>query len=207
MNFIWDNIFKRNQREDAIQHAIKENILFKDLSGRELRLVQEIISVRHYRAGEPIFREGEIGVGMYILVSGRVEIYMTEANHRSENGHDSGRDVGRDSGREIYITQLLPGDFFGELSLVEEISRRTASAIAREETLLVGFFKPDLQEILRRSPNTGTKILSRLAEVLGRRLKETTDKVSDLRKAIKALHKPPPPDRDDETKAPRPASS
>ena len=63
---------------------------------------------------------------------------------------------------------------------------------------MIGFFKPDLMEILERSPATGIKITFRLAEVLGKRLKETTEKVSDLRRALKDLREPPPLERPDE---------
>lgn len=189
MNYLWDNIFKRPKKEDEIRHALRENILFKDLSGKELKMLEAIIHVRRYHAGEPVFRQGEIGVGMYLIVSGRVEIYVTDELSALEDN------------RNIYITQLLKDDFFGEISLVEENGRRTASAIARDDTVVIGFFKPDLLEVLKRSPSSGIKILSRLAEVLGRRLKETTDKVSDLRRALKELREPPPLEVRDAAKA------
>lgn len=180
MNFIWDNIFRKSNKEQTIRAALRQNVLFQDLGDRELKLLESIVHIRKYRTGEPVFRQGEIGVGMYLILKGRVEIYVSDASAAS------------DETREIFITQLTDEDFFGELALVEENGRRTASAIAREETTLVGFFKPDLMETLSRSPSTGTKILIRLSEVLGRRLKETTEKVSDLRHALRELREPPP---------------
>lgn len=182
MNALWDNLFRRPKRQEEVRSVLRENILFKDLSSQELNFIEGIVHVRHYHAGEPIFRQGEVGVGMYIIVKGRVEIYVTD---------DMTSD---DESRDIFITQLLSGDFFGELSLVEDIGRRSASAVTRDETTLIGFFKPDLLEVLKRSPPAGIKILMRLAEVLGRRLKETTEKVSDLRSALKELREPPPLD-------------
>lgn len=177
MNYIWDNIFRRSA-DQTIQSVLAENILFRDLSDGELRFLERCVHVRHYHAGESVFRQGEVGVGMYLVVKGRVEIYVVDPK-ASENS------------REVYITQLLANDFFGELSLVEENGRRTATAVAREETMLIGFFKPDLVEILSRRPAMGTKITLRIAEVLGRRLKETTDKVSELRQVLKDLRAPP----------------
>ncbi len=189
MNFLWDNIFRKQGKVDDIHRALRENILFQDLSDRELKFVESIVHLRKYHGGEPIFRQGESGVGMYIVLKGRVEIFVTDTTGPAAES------------REIFITQLTPGDFFGELSLVEETSRRTATAISRDETVLIGFFKPDLMEILSRSPSSGIKILLRLAEVLGRRLKETTEKVSDLRRALKELREPPPTDGNDGSKA------
>lgn len=181
MNFIWDNIFRRSS--DKTVHAVlRENLLFRDLSANELHFLERCVHVRHYHGGESIFRQGEVGVGMYIVVKGRVEIYVVDPEASSEDR------------REIYITQLLSNDFFGELSLVEDNGRRTATAVAREETTLIGFFKPDLMEILSRRPAMGTQITLRIAEVLGRRLKETTEKVSELRRALKDLRAPPAQD-------------
>ncbi len=184
MNYLWDNLFRRSKKEDDVRTILRENILFQDLGERELRFVESLVHVRRFHAGEPVFRQNEIGVGMYLIAKGRIEIFVRDPNMQSL--------VTDDESREIFITQLMPGDFFGELALVEDGARRTASAIARDESVLIGFFKPDLSEILARSPEAGIKISLRLAEVLGRRLKETTEKVSELRRAIKDLREPPP---------------
>lgn len=184
MNYLWDNLFRRSKKEDDVLTILRENILFQDLGERELRFVESLVHVRRFHAGEPVFRQNEIGVGMYLIAKGRIEIFVSDPNMQSL--------VADDENREIFITQLMPGDFFGELALVEDGARRTASAIARDESVLIGFFKPDLSEVLARSPEAGIKISLRLAEVLGRRLKETTEKVSELRRAIKDLREPPP---------------
>ncbi len=180
MNYLWDNLFRKSKKDEEVRSRLASNILFKDLTSKELRFVEQIVHVRSYHAGEHVFRQGEVGVGMYMIMSGRVEIFIDDA------------DPVKETSAEIFITQLLANDFFGELSLVEENGRRTASAICRDETVLIGFFKPDLMEIVKRSPIVGIKILFRLAEVLGRRLKETTEKVSDLRGSIRELRTPPP---------------
>ncbi len=56
--------------------------------------------------------------------------------------------------------------------------------------MLIGFFKPDLMEILERKPEMGAKIMFQLATVLGRRLLETTEKITLLTKArgLSQLH-------------------
>lgn len=178
MNFVWDNIFRKTA-DQSIQSVLSENMLFRDLTDSELRFLERCVHIRHYHVGESVFRQGEVGVGMYLVVKGRIEIFVNDPEAVTEDA------------REIYITQLLSNDFFGELSLVEENGRRTATAVAREETTLIGFFKPDLMEILARRPAMGTRITLRIAEVLGRRLKETTDKVSELRRVLKDLRAPP----------------
>lgn len=170
MNFQWDNLFKRGGRERSLRQNLCENILFKDLNSRELRLVENIVNLRAYRPGEVIFRQGDAGVGMYIISKGNVNIYVEEVN--PANG-----DV-----VTTQVTTLKEGDFFGDLALVDANNRRSASAIAAEETSLIGFFKPDLVEIGQRNPSAGVKILWRLGEVIGTRLRETTLKIAELKK-------------------------
>lgn len=183
MNYLWDNLFRRSKKVDDVRTILRDNILFQDLSERDLRFVEGLVHIRKFHAGEPVFRQGEAGVGMYVIAKGRIEIFVSDPNAPGEES------------RDIFITQLTSNDFFGELALVEENGRRTASAVARDESVLIGFFKPDLTEVLERNPEAGIKISLRLAEVLGRRLKETTEKVSELRRAIKELREPPPSDR------------
>lgn len=180
MNHLWENYFRKKPKNQDVLSVLKQSHLFQDLSEREISFVQNIVHLRKYHPGEIIFRQGELGVGMYILIKGRVELYVSDDHSASEDSQD------------IFITQLSDGDFFGELSLVEENGRRTATAVAREECSLIGFFKPDLLEILSRSPSLGVKIVFRLAEILGKRLKETTLRVSELRRLIKDLKAPPP---------------
>ena len=172
-DFLWKNYFKRTTEEKEISAILKENILFADLSSKQLKFVTNIVHLRKYRTGEVVFRQGEVGVGMYIIASGHVNITVEETipdKNKSPHG--------------IIITKLVSGDFFGELSLVEENGRRSATAVAGEDTSLIGFFKPDLLEILERRPGIGVKIALRLGEVIGRRLKETTDRVSILEEQL-----------------------
>lgn len=172
-DFLWKNYFKRTTKEKEISAILKENILFTDLSSKQLKFVTNIVHLRKYRTNEVVFRQGEVGVGMYIIASGHVNISVQETL--------SDKTASRDG---IIITKLVSGDFFGELSLVEENSRRSATATAGEDSSLIGFFKPDLLDILERRPNVGVKIALRLGEVIGRRLKETTDRVSMLEEQL-----------------------
>jgi CRP/FNR family transcriptional regulator, cyclic AMP receptor protein len=173
VNYIWENIFKRSDSQRDLMHILGENYLFESLTKNELRFVKELVHARNYRPGEIIFRQGEIGVGMYVIASGSVDILVEDIP------------VDRPEKQTVFVTRLGPGDFFGELSLVEDNGRRTATAISSVETKLIGFFKPDLMEIVERNPSTGVKIVTRLAEILGKRLKETTMKVTELKREIR----------------------
>lgn len=170
IDYLWVNLFRDSGKDRSLRQNLKQNILFQDLSSTELRLVEKIVNVRHFRPGEHIFKQGEVGVGMYIVVSGIINIYVEELHATTGAAYTT------------HVTQLKTEDFFGELALVEHEGRRSASATAHEETVLIGFFKPDLMEIVERNPTAGVKILLRLGEVLGSRLRQTTARITELKK-------------------------
>jgi CRP/FNR family transcriptional regulator, cyclic AMP receptor protein len=167
---LWENVLRRRNSESDIIHFLKSSFLFQDLTQSEVDFLSQLVHIRHYQAGEAIFRQGDSGVGMYLILNGTVDIIMHDPSAESTNKEDN----------EIFITRLEKGDFFGELSLVEEPSYRSATAVSLSPSILVGFFKPDLLQIIQRNPLTGNKISLRLAEILGRRLRETTEKVTEL---------------------------
>ena len=168
MNYIAVSLYRK-----LIDHALKEGMKiedFKDLSTSEMEFLAHIVHVRHYEPGEKVFSQGDPGVGMYLIFNGSIDIIM----------HDPSLEPKNTSSEEIFITRLEKGDFFGELSLIEDPSHRSASAVAVNKTTLIGFFKPDLIQVIQRNPSTGNKISLRLAEILGKRLRETTEKVTEL---------------------------
>jgi CRP-like cAMP-binding protein len=147
----WGNIFRKNPRDDEdIYTVLKQVPIFQDMDKRELKAVERILHHRLYMADEVVFNEGEPGVGMYIVLKGKVLIAL---------GAD-----------KKALAMLTNGDFFGEMALLLE-SSRTASAIAKETTSLLGFFQPDLFALLETHPRTGNKILQRLAQMISERLR------------------------------------
>lgn len=162
-DFLWKDLFRfRKSEKQSLIDVLKENILFCTLNARELRYLARFVYERTYQPGESIFKQGDRGFGMYIIVRGRVAIKTAAPD------------------REVLHTTLEPGSFFGELSLIESENLRTASADAVDRTVIISFFKPDLIEIVERKPQMAVKVLLQLSKVLGRRLSETTDKITQL---------------------------
>jgi len=162
-HYFWKDLFKKGTADErTVLDVLRENMLFKSLGKRDLGYLANFVYERAYQEEEAVFRQGERGIGMYVIAKGRIAIRT-----QSPQG-------------ELTVTTLGPGSFFGEIALVEENSVRTASAIPLEKSLVIGFFKPDLEEILSRKPDVGVKILFQLATVLARRLVETTDKITAI---------------------------
>ena len=110
------------------------------------------------RAGEFIFQEGDLGTEMFILQEGEVEIL---------------REV---DGSEVSLALLEKGDFFGEMSLLEELPR-TASARARTDVKLLQIDGSTFDKMLRNNPEIAVRMMRKLSRRLretGRLLREAT---------------------------------
>lgn len=168
MNSIWGNIFRRNGDQQT-RALLRDLPLFARLSSRELAAVERILYRRQYAAGEIIFRQGEPGVGMYIVVDGIVAIDYEPTS--------------------AVLAELKHGDFFGEIALLNE-TPRSATARARTACTLLGFFQPELLGLLYRSPALGVKILLPLAQIAGRRLIHADRKLLELHEELEQLRPP-----------------
>ncbi|MFQ5630752.1 MAG: cyclic nucleotide-binding domain-containing protein [bacterium] len=160
----WGNVFKKQySTEDDIISTMRIIPLFHDMAVQELKEFRKIIHRRVFKENEPIFWEGEPGVGMYIVKAGSVGIYKITS--------DRGK-------KEIAV--LNPGEFFGELALLDE-SPRSATCIAKENSEIIGLFRPDLFNIIAKKPRLGNKFLLQLAVVIGERLKGTNKEIYQLK--------------------------
>ena len=96
----------------------------------DLQKLKEMGTLKSFRENDYIFRQGESGEDMYIILSGRVGIYIDVKN-----------------GYPINISHLEGGDFLGEMSLMEGL-RRNASAIAETDTTVIAITKYDFQAFI-----------------------------------------------------------
>jgi CRP-like cAMP-binding protein len=166
-NALWKNIFsERVIHKGSAEEVLSKVPAFADLTARELKEVAAIVHKRQYRTGEPVFYQGDPGLGMYIIQDGEVSITI------------SGKDG---EARELAV--LGDGDFFGELSLLDE-SPRSADALCKTDCLLIGFFRPDLFELIEKHSTLGNKIVLKLAEIVAQRLRQTDKELSKLKSQL-----------------------
>jgi CRP/FNR family cyclic AMP-dependent transcriptional regulator len=139
--------FLRGSAEDRKIEDLKALSLFKRLTARELRELDELLHERSYQKDEMIFDEGDMGLGLFIVVSGRVKI---------ESSHEALKRLSPECG---------PGEFFGEMALFEE-AQRTARALALEPTRLLALFRREFFSLLERDRGIGVKILFELSRIV-----------------------------------------
>jgi CRP-like cAMP-binding protein len=127
--------------------------LFSDLTLPELAIVDALLHKRDYLAGEVIFDEGEVGQTVYILLEGEVTICR-------QGRPDTGQ-----------LARLGPGEFFGELGLLDD-SVRTAQALAATDCRLLVLFRDDFNGLMDSHLRIAHKIGRQLLRHLGLRLRE-----------------------------------
>jgi CRP-like cAMP-binding protein len=139
------------QRNPRLQ-LLKSVVLFKDLSMRELGMIDDLLHERRYLADEVIFDEGEEGQGLFVVLDGRVKIMRPS----SEGG---------------MLIEFGPGSFFGEVALLDQ-SVRTAQARAIEDTHIVALFRAEFYSLLQTHSAIASRISFQLARVLAARLRQ-----------------------------------
>jgi CRP-like cAMP-binding protein len=126
------------------------------LEREDLERIADLAVPREFEPGQVVFREGDASDTCYIVRSGRARAVREHAG-----------------GRTITLATFGPGDIFGELALFED-ERRSATVEAIESTSVVAVLGPDMRRLMIEHPG----ISSRLVIALGRRLRETNERLS-----------------------------
>jgi CRP-like cAMP-binding protein len=168
-DFAFKDVFKAKIKPASVEEMLSRIPVFEKLEPKELRQVASIVHRRQYVKDEFVFYQGDPGLGMYVVEKGKVGIVV----------------VGED-GTQKEITEMSNGDFFGEIALLDE-SPRSASVVVKEDSALIGFFRPDLFEIIEKTPKTGLKIVVKLAEMIGERLRNMNNEFSKLRAELELV--------------------
>jgi CRP/FNR family transcriptional regulator len=122
----------------------------------DLERIADLAVPRQFEPGQVVFREGDASDTCYIVRSGRA---------RAVREHSGGR--------TITLATFGPGDIFGELALFED-ERRSATVEAIEQCGAVAVLGPDMRRLMVEHPG----ISVRLVIALGRRLRETNERLS-----------------------------
>jgi CRP/FNR family transcriptional regulator, cyclic AMP receptor protein len=130
--------------------------VFSTLVPEDLQRIAELAVPRSFAPGQAVFREGDSSDTCYIVRAGHARAVR-------EHG----------DGRTITLATFGPGDIFGELALFED-ERRSATVEALQELGVVAVLGPDMRRLLVEHPQIST----RLVIALGRRLRETNERLS-----------------------------
>ena len=125
---------------------------FTSLPPEELDRLMTDMDVVNLSSGELLFREGDPGEHLYVVVTGELEILMAP-----------------DTDDELILNVLHEGEYLGEMSLIQPGGHRTASARARGTVVLLSMDRQQFGNLLERHP----KLFNAMVNVLSQRLDNT----------------------------------
>lgn len=134
----------RKQKADLLRTVQ----LFSEVSPRALSAIADLTEEIEFPAERYIVRQGQVGTGCYLIVKGRARVVR---------------------GNEV-IARLGPGDFFGELSVLDQ-QPRMAHVISEEPTTCLALASWDFTKLLEKNP----KITLALLREIARRLRTATE--------------------------------
>ena len=135
---------------------------FGGLSDSGLELLVSMLVELRFEAGDPVVLEGEQGRSMFIVHSGELAV--------SKLG---------DSGSAIRISGLKPGDFFGEMTLLE-MQNRSATVVAETPTVLYELTARNLYAYYKADIQAYVMVLQNINRELCRRLRRADDRIAKL---------------------------
>jgi CRP/FNR family transcriptional regulator, cyclic AMP receptor protein len=132
--------------------------IFSELSDQDISALSKLAIRRRYPKDAVIFFENEQGDFFFMILEGRIKVTILG-----------------DDGREVILSLLGPGDFFGEMALLDH-EPRSATAIAVEESELLSLHRNDFQTVL----TDNRSIVTGLIKVLTARLRRANHQISTL---------------------------
>jgi len=149
MNF---GSFLRPPPLDPKLKVVGATAIFQNCTRQELETLQPYLHERHYLAGEIVFDEGEVGEGVYIVISGKFSASRKGVLKKKRLG-------------EIY-----PGECFGEIALLQA-TPRLATVVAAEPSVALAMFRPELERLAEARPRLGFKVAIEVARLVAQRIR------------------------------------
>lgn len=141
---------------------LRQVTLFAGLDEAELAKVSEISREQRFHPGQTIFKEGEPGNRLFLILEGDVRI---------------SRDI-PGSGEEA-LAILKPGACFGEMAVFDR-SERSTDAISNGGCRLLTISRADLEVVLDLDPDLAGKVLRNMVRLLSVRLRATNDNLRSI---------------------------
>ena len=132
--------------------------LFAELDDRELNAIAAVAKTRRYGKDDVVFHADESGDVFCLIREGQVKVTMISPE-----------------GKEIILSMLGPGDFFGEMALLDD-EPRSATVVATEPLEVVTIWRSDFLQILQENFSITRKVLAELS----RRLRDASNRIESL---------------------------
>jgi CRP-like cAMP-binding protein len=142
--------------KDELCSMLERVQLFRDFSRDDIQTIAGYARAYEVKQGEIIFREGEKGQYMCLIVEGKIGV-LKESDNRERKT----------------IATIRPGKTMGEMSMLDELPH-SATAVANEDVKLVMITRMNFEKLVDAHPALGVKILKKIARLMSLRLRQTT---------------------------------
>lgn len=145
--------------KESLKQFLMKIELFKELNDEECKLISANIEEKNYKLGESVFVEHNERKNLYLIFEGEIEIYKKTP-----------------FGEEKRLSFFRKFDFLGEGALMDDSPHSTsARAVLPSKVFIIS--KNAFSEIIKKNPELGAKILSKIARVISRRMQQTNTRV------------------------------
>ncbi|HDK37471.1 MAG TPA: cyclic nucleotide-binding domain-containing protein [Thiolapillus brandeum] len=134
------------------KRVLEKSPLFRNLKPWQIRQFLLSGSMVEYPKGQTIFRRGEVSTELFVLLTGKVEVFLPGA---------------KDS--RTLLETFYPGDVFGDVALFANIPRKT-DAIAAENSTVLALSRDGIERTMRHRPLISARIFANLTADLSRRM-------------------------------------
>ncbi len=138
--------------------TLKAVPFFTQLNEHELEVVRSLANERSYAKTAVVLTEGEMGDSLYMIQSGKVKVV-----------------IGDEEGREIILKILGPGDFFGEMSMIDK-EPRSASVTTLEPAIFLVLTHAAFERCVEQAPRIAKVVM----QILAQRVREADRKIGTL---------------------------
>lgn len=119
--------------------------IFSDLEDKDLLRIVKLGVRQKYKKGNIVVLEQESGAALFVIITGKVKVVRTD-----------------EDGREVILSMFGPGEFFGEMSLLDGLTR-SASVVATVKSELFMIHRRDFLQLLEEYPQVAISLLAELA--------------------------------------------
>lgn len=141
---------------DRISALLENAQMFRDFEWSQIATLAAYIQLYRATPGTVLFREGEKGDFMCVVLEGKLEIHKENHQHVEKT-----------------VATAFPGRSLGEMAMVDG-EPRSATAVVIEPTMLAVLTHENFLLIMRDKPALATKILMKIAQLLSQRLRQTS---------------------------------
>ncbi|HAV24508.1 MAG: Crp/Fnr family transcriptional regulator [Ignavibacteria bacterium GWA2_55_11] len=119
--------------------------IFAELEDKDLQRIAKLGTRQKYKKGNIVVLEQESGAALFVIVAGKVKVVRMD-----------------EDGKEVILSMFGPGEFFGEMSLLDGMAR-SASVVATVKAELFMIHRRDFLELLHEYPSVAIALLAELA--------------------------------------------